>query len=35
MIDTSEGKQLTKIKVGNKQLMRMNTSDYFDLGFEV
>ena len=33
MIDTSVGKQLTRIKVESKPATRLNTSDYIDLGF--
>ena len=36
MVDMSRGDQPTRIKVNKERpLMRMNTSDYFDLGQEV
>ena len=35
MNDVSKGKQLTRIKVGQKPAMRLNTSDLIDLGFQV
>ena len=35
MNDVSKGNQLTRIKVGQKPAMRLNTSDLIDLGFQV